>query len=103
MLRNELYRPWFVGEKSWGFEIIEGDFSGVVVQIEKINFASDESSNMDVEYHVINKPELVNEEEIKSDLFKTLFETIVNDIVKEAIENLKDEQDRNDNITKSDT
>ena len=41
VLRNELYRPWFVGEQTWGFEIIDGEFKDVVVQIEKIEFVED--------------------------------------------------------------
>lgn len=98
MLRNELYKPWFVN-KDWGFEIIDGEFSGTVIQIEELDFAKDDSSGLDIKYHVINKPEIVTEDLIKSDLFKTIFETIVNDIVREAVETFKDEQDRNDNLT----
>ena len=98
MLRNELYKPWFLKE-DWGFEIIDGEFSGTVVQIQELDFAKDDSSGLDIKYHVINKPEIVTEELIKGDLFKAVFETIVNDIVREAVETFKDEQDRNDNLT----
>lgn len=103
MLRNELYKPWFVGEKDWGFEILEGEFSGAVVQIQDLNFPKDDSPNLDVNYHIIHKPELIEKELFEGDMFKALFETIINDIIREAIENFKDEQDRNNNITKSDT
>lgn len=97
MLRNSLYRPWFVGESSWGFEILEGDFAEVVVQIEKLDFASDNTSNMDIQYHVIKKPESLSESDTKGDLFKVVFETIINDILREALDTFKDEQDRNNN------
>lgn len=99
MLRNELYKPWFVGDTSWGFEIVDGDFSGVVVQVENLDFAKDNSSSLDINYHIINKPEVISEDLSQSELFKTIFETIINDIVREAVELYKDEQDRNDNLT----
>ena len=88
MLRNELFRPWFVGEKDWGFEIIDGEFSGVTVQIEKLEFPDENSSELALDYHVVHKPELITDEHIKSDMFKVVIELIINDILKEAINDL---------------
>jgi len=98
MLRNELYKPWFLKE-DWGIEIVDGEFSGTVIQIQKMDFAKDGSSSMDVDYHIIHRPDIVSEEQTKSELFKTVFETIINDVVREAVENFKDEQDRNNNTS----
>lgn len=98
MLRNDLYTPWFLEDKKWGFEIVSGDFQGVVVEIEKLNFSEDVEGKLDVEYHVINKPDIINEEDIKGEMFEAAFELIINDIVREAIETL-DEKDRNGNTS----
>jgi hypothetical protein len=102
MLRNDLYRPWFLDKEKWGFEIISGEYKDVVVQIEKLDFKDTEEGNLDVEYHVVYKPEILSEEETKGDMFKTTFELIVNDIVREAIDTL-DENTRNNNTKESDS
>lgn len=102
MLRNDLYKPWFLEDSKWGFEVIDGEFSGVVVEVENIEFKNDsEDGNLDVNYHIINKPSLLTDEDVKSDLFKSTFELIVNDIVREAIETF-DENDRNNNTKEPD-
>jgi len=104
MLRNDLYRPWFTDKQGeWGFEIISGDFQGLVLQIEKLDFADTDDGNMLADYHVIYRPELISEESLKEDGFKVVFETIVSDIIREALENFKDEQNRNDSIEESDS
>lgn len=102
VLRNELYRPWFVGEQTWGFEIIDGEFKDVVVQIEKIEFAEEQTSgdNMSVDYHIVFKPSIVEKEDIEGPIFKEIFSTIVTDIISEAVANVENnlnEQNRNDN------
>lgn len=103
MLRGDLYKPWFLDKDKWGFEVIDGEFSGVVVQLEKLEFAENGTEgNLDVEYHVIHKPELIDESHVKGDLFKSTFELIVNDIVREALELAQDEKDRNDNTKEPD-
>lgn len=90
MLRGDLYQPWFVEDK-WGFEITSGDFLGVVVEIEKMDF--DEKINeVVVDYHVISKPESLTQEELKGQLFEQLYQNIINDILREAIEIHKNEQ-----------
>lgn len=94
MLRNELYRPWFEGNTNWGIEITSGDFKDVVIQIEKMEF-SDEPNNVELVYHVISKPDILEEELSKNLVFESTIELIVNDILKEAIE--IHEQNRNSN------
>lgn len=101
MLRNELYRPWFLKDSKWGFEIISGEFKDVVVEIEKLEFAKEQEDNLDIEYHVINSPSLLAEEDLKGDLFKSTFELIINDIVREAIET-SNENNRDNNTEESD-
>ena len=98
MLRNDLYRPWFEGNTAWGIEIISGDFKDVVLQIEKMEFA-DEPGNVELVYHVISKPEIIEEELSKNPTFESTVEFIINDILKEAIE--IHEQNRNNYIEKS--
>ena len=94
MLRNELYRPWFEGNTNWGVEITSGDFKDVVIQIEKMEF-SDEPNNVELVYHVISKPDILEEELSKNPVFESTIELIINDILKEAIE--IHEQNRNSN------
>ena len=84
MLRGDLYTPWFV-EQKWGFEIISGDFLGVVVEIQDIKFPNESTDNVDVDYHVIHRPELITEEDVKGDLFANVFQLIITDILQEAI------------------
>lgn len=113
MLRNELYRPWFEGKEDWGFEIIDGEFSGVVVQISKVEFLEDATTedNLSAEFHTIHKPEHITQEDINGDLFKSCFQLIITDIITEAIDNfktevLKDEdndKNRNNDSKESDT
>ena len=90
MLRGDLYQPWFVEDK-WGFEITSGDFLGVVVEIEKMDF-DDKINEVVVDYHVISKPESLTQEELKGQLFEQLYQNIINDILREAIEIHKNEQ-----------
>jgi len=99
MLRNDLFRPWFVGEKDWGFEIIDGEFKDVAVQIEKLEFPEDGSSQLNLDYHVVHKPELITEQDLQGDGFKAVVEVIINDILKEAIDHF--EQTRNDDPEES--
>ena len=89
MLRNDLFKPWFVGEKDWGFEIIDGEYKDVTVQIEKLDWPDEGKGELALEYHVVHKPEIITDEDIKSDKFKVIIEVIINDILKEAINDLK--------------
>ena len=89
MLRNDLFKPWFVGKKDWGFEIIDGEFRNVTVQIEKLDWPDEDSSELALDYHIVHKPELITDEDIKSDTFKAVVEVIINDILREAIDDLK--------------
>ena len=100
MLRNDLFKPWFVGN-DWGFEIIDGEFNGVTVQIAKLDWPDEGSNELALDYHVVHKPELVTEEDIKIDTFKAVVEVIINDILREAIDELK--QTGNNDSTESGT
>ena len=104
MLRNDLYTPWF-NKDDWGFEVIDGEFSGVVVQVSEVNFkeeTQEDDSNLSVNYHIINKPEIITEEQVKSDLFNALFQTIITDIVKEAVEAYEHDNNRSNDSKESD-
>lgn len=98
MLRNDLYQPWFVDEK-WGFEILSGEYQSTVVEIEKLDFKPDSKEELDLEYHIVNKPEVLAEEDLKTEKFYFTVQLILNDILKEAIETY--EQTRTDDPEKS--
>jgi hypothetical protein len=91
VLRNELFRPWFVGSDQWGVEIIDGEFSGVTIQFEKFTFSEKDDSSVDLDYHIINKPEDMGDPE-KSEVFAQTLELIVNDILREALNEVKNDQ-----------
>lgn len=85
MLRNDLYIPWFVDDK-WGFEIITGEFIGVVIEVEKFNIKEDDSGEVQLDYHIIKQPESMQLETDNPLLMETIG-VIFNDILKEAVEN----------------
>ena len=91
MLRGDLYNSWFHDEK-WGFEIISGDFLGIIVEIQDIKFNDEGSSQVDVDYHVIHRPVTLSEEDVKGETFNHAFQLIINDILTEAIQSY--EQDK---------
>ena len=97
MLRNSLYKPWFADEKQWGFEILDGMFNNVVVQIESLEFAEDTANEVELNYHVISKPDILSSDLSNDPVFKSQVELIINDILHEAIDTLKDEQNRDNN------
>ena len=100
MLRNDLYVPWFTQkeEGQWGFEIISGEFKGVVVQIENVAVSNEvKDDNLTCDYHVIFKPSILTEEDMQGELFKTQFSLIMNDIIKEAIETFEQEKLNDEN------
>lgn len=99
MLRGDLYKPWFSSDEKWGFELISGDFKDVVVQIDSLELKKTESGNATLEYYVIHKPEILSDEDLKCDNFKVLIETVISDILEEAVKIY--ENSRNDNPTES--
>ena len=38
MLRDDLYKPWFADQDRWGFEVLSGDYQGVIIQLESLKF-----------------------------------------------------------------
>ena len=100
MLRNDLFKPWFVG-KDWGFEIIDGEFKSVTIQIEKLDWPDDGKSELVLDYHVVHKSEIITDEDVKSDKFRVVMDIIINDILREAIDDLK--QTRDNHTTESST
>ena len=85
MLREDLYTPWFA-DKDWGFKFISGEYLDVVVQIAEVKLPEDSGGEASVDYHVISRPEHITEEDIQTDMFKSTFELVINDILKEAID-----------------
>ncbi len=97
MLRNDTYKPWFEGE-AWGVEIIDGEYSGVIVQFKSLEFSEKNDGTVDLDFHIINQPQGA-EIDTKSDMFNNTIEIIINDILKEAISFY--EQTRNNDTSES--
>lgn len=85
MLKYELYKPWHTGEDAWGIEILDGEFSGTIIQIHEVNFNEKEESGLDVQYTVLNRSQ-TDEVLYNSDMFVSVFSIIINDILKEAVQ-----------------
>ena len=92
MLRNDLFQPWFVGRDQWGFEIISGEFQGISVQIESIEFADTPDGNLALDYHLVHKPEMFSDDITKDPLFVSTIELIISDILTEAVAELKNDE-----------
>jgi hypothetical protein len=92
MLRNDLFKPWFVGD-DWGFEIIDGEYKGVCIQIEKLEFDEKTEGGLLLDSHTVHKPDSITDEELKEPKFQAVVEVIINDILREAIDDLKQTRD----------
>ena len=99
MLRDELYKPWFGETEEWGVEIIDGEFTGVVVKFNNLNISESEKGGVDVDLDIINQPESIEKIDTQNPLFNHTIEIIINDILKEAIEIY--EQTRTDDTEES--
>ena len=103
ILRDDLYTPWFVEHDKWGFEVLRGDYLGVVVQldeltVDKITQENNGTTAIDLGYHVIEKPEIMEDHETTSVKFQKVMDVIVNDILKEAVSTHREhEQNRKSN------
>jgi len=86
LLRNDLYRPWFVGEADWGIEFLSGDYRGLALQIEKMDFLKDQAGKIDFKYHIVHKPDIITKEDIGTEQFEAVLQLIVNDVIREAME-----------------
>ena len=86
MLRNNLYKPWFADEKQWGFEILTGNYTGLVVQLENIDVIEESKNGIGVNYHIIHKPEGITKNMIKDEALNETFDLIINDILQEALQ-----------------
>jgi len=95
-----LYRPWFANDKQWGFEILSGDFQGLIVQLENIDLIEQSKNGIGVNYHIIHKPDIVSKDMMKSEILNQTFDLIINDILTEAIQI---DVNRNNNIKESNT
>ena len=51
-----------------------------------MEFVETDGGNLEAEYHIVSKPEIISEEDVKGDLFEAVFQNIIVDIIKEAVE-----------------
>jgi hypothetical protein len=95
--RNKLFKPWFQDDK-WGVEIIDGFYKDTVVQFKEMEFIESNDGNVSLDYHLIHRPYLVSDDDIKSSEFSNLLTLIIEDILREALEA---NETRNNDIEKS--
>ena len=100
MLRNELYRPFFNGTEEWGFQILTGTYREVVVQLNELKPEHiiptkypGQKIGVNIGYHIIHKPESLEEDLNGNQNFIAEMDLIINDILKEAIEDFRNEKD----------
>jgi len=87
---KEMYRPWALEKEGWGVEILQGEFAGLVIQIEKVDFV-DESSSLQLDFHAISMPETMVKEDLDKPTFNDTMQLIMSDIISDAIANYKDD------------
>lgn len=68
--------------KVWGFIIEDGPFKDVLVSVNGFNSDPLHEGSMSVDYYIVNKPDNVSNDMLKSKEFEKLFEVIVNDVLK---------------------
>ena len=81
---KEYYIPWAV-ENNWGIEITQGKFEGSVIQIETLDFAEEETGQLQVDFHTINIPDGILKEDYETSEFTDMMQLIISDIIAEAI------------------
>ena len=86
MPRNKLYKPWFADDKQWGFEIISGDLQGLVIQLENIDVVKESENGIGINYYIIHKPDNISKDMLKNETINKTFDIIINDILKEAMQ-----------------
>lgn len=96
-MNDKIYKPWGAG-KEWGVELFDEEYKGVVISFTQLEFK--ENDRVDVEFHVISRPEHLPESFEKNDSFSVVLERVINDILTEA---LRDEENRKNNSEKPGT
>ena len=90
-----MYNIWSVNEKDWGFELTDGLFEGVVIQVENIDVKDAETGQISIDYHAVFIPAHLSEEDIGSDNFQNVMNQVINKFLMDAIQD--HEQNRNNN------
>lgn len=81
-----MYKAWSVDDKQWGFELTQGPFEGVVVQVEDIKFLNvGETGKVEIDYHVIFMPVHFTESDIKGESFQVAINEVINKFMMDAI------------------
>jgi len=89
MFEDRNYKPWAVGE-DWGIEITDGFYKDVTVQITELRVKEEDEEdqqegNMTVDFHVIKKPDSLEEGFDRQEQFGVVFGQIIQDIIAEAL------------------
>lgn len=90
MQLSELYRPWAVDNARWGIEILQGKYKESVIQIESVEFAENDPSSLQLDYHTINIPDGLLKEDYDSSEFVDTMQLIISHILSEAIQDYKE-------------
>jgi len=85
-MQQNLFNPWFVDENNWGIEIItENEYKGTVIQIKSLDFV-DNSNDVSLDFHIISKPDGINEEEYKKEEFNNILQASIELLLRKVID-----------------
>lgn len=91
-----MFNVWGLDQERWGFEITQGLYEGVVVQVEDIKLDQiDQGGQVHVDYHVISIPAHMTDTDMAGDGFQTTMNEVINKFLMDAIQDY--EQNRNNN------
>ncbi len=94
---SENFEPWYVSETDWGVTLTAaGKFNGTIIQIQKLDFGDD--NEVELKYHVVNKPEGVDESIYADTEFQYILQDIVTTLIKEVV---KEHENRTGNFSES--
>lgn len=81
---SENFEPWYISETDWGVTLTaDGPFKGTVIQIQKLDFGDNEE--VELNYHVVNKPESMDESIYADTEFQYILQDIVTTLIKEVV------------------
>jgi len=94
------YKPWALkNEKGdlWGVKLLESEFAGTIISITSLSLENADDNTCALDFTIIEKPPNKDENDMKSEKFNNILSGIVNDLLRNAIEEY---ENRDSNSTK---